>query len=129
MSYSHDHGKSAAPAAPHETAAPAEHGHDAHHNMHLGLYWGVGGGLLFATAFTVFLSYHDFGSRNANIIIGMIVATIKVGFVGAIFMHLKGEKWTIWKFLFFTAFFATGLFMLTWLHYADPIFGTSHNTH
>ena len=129
MSDSHDHGKSAASTAPHDTAAPADHGHGTHHDMHLGLYLGVGGFLLVATAFTVFLSYHDFGSRNANIIIGMIVATIKVGFVGAIFMHLKGEKWTIWKFLFFTAFFVTGLFMLTLLHYADPIFGTSHNTH
>ena len=129
MSESPDHGKSAAPAAPHDPAAPAEHGHGAHHDMHLGLYLGVGAFLLVATAITVFLSYHDFGSRNANIIIGMIVATIKVGFVGAIFMHLKGEKWTIWKFLFFTAFFVSGLFLLTLLHYADPIFGTSHNTH
>ena len=129
MSDSHDHGKSAAPTAPHDTAAPADHGHGTHHDMHLGLYLGVGGFLLVATAITVFLSYHDFGSRNANIIIGMIVATIKVGFVGAIFMHLKGEKWTIWKFLFFTAFFVTGLFMLTLLHYADPIFGTGYNTH
>ncbi len=129
MSDSHDHGKSAAPAAPHDSAAPTELGHDAHHNMLLGLYWGVGGGLLLATAFTVYLSYQDFGSRNANIMVGMMVATIKVGFVAAIFMHLKGEKWTIWKFLLFTMFFATGLFMLTWLHYADPIFGTSHNNH
>ena len=59
----------------------------------------------------------------------MIVATIKVGFVAAIFMHLKGEKWTIWKFLLFTMFFVSGLFFLTLLHTADPIFGTTHNTH
>ena len=59
----------------------------------------------------------------------MIVATIKVGFVAAIFMHLKGEKWTIWKFLIFTIFFATGLFFLTLLHYVDPIFGTKYNMH
>ncbi len=126
MSESHDHGKS---AAPHEAAAPAEHGHGTHHDMHLKLYVGVGLGLLAATALTVWLSYLDFGSRHANIIVAMIVATFKVTAVGAIFMHLKGEKWTIWKFLLFTAFFVTGLFMLTLLHYADPIFGTSHNTH
>ena len=126
MSESHDPGKQAAPAAPHETAAHGEH---THHDMHLGLYLGVGGFLLVATMLTVWLSYVDFGSRNANIIVAMIVATIKVGFVGAIFMHLKGEKWTIWKFLFFTAFFVTGLFMLTLLHYVDPLFGTTHNTH
>ena len=126
MSESHDHGKQAAPAATHEAAA---HGGPTHHDMHLGLYLGVGGFLLVATAVTVWLSYVDFGSRNANILVAMVVATIKVGFVGAIFMHLKGEKWTIWKFLLFTAFFVTGLFMLTLLHYSDPIFGTTYTTH
>ena len=126
MSESHDHGKHDAPAAPHEAAA---HGGHTHHDMHLGLYLGVGGFLLVATAVTVWLSYVDFGSRNRNIIVALALASVKVGFVGAIFMHLKGEKWTIWKFLLFTAFFVTGLFMLTLLHYSDPVFGTSHNTH
>ena len=129
MSDSHDHGKSASPAAPHEAAAAADHGHGTHHDMHLGLYLGVGGFLLVATAVTVWLSYMDFGSRTANIIVAMILATIKVAFVAAIFMHLKGEKWMIWKFLLFTIFFVTGLFLLTLLHYADPIFGTGHSMH
>ena len=100
-----------------------------HHDMHLGLYKLVGVFLLVATAITVWLSYVDFGSRAANITVAMIVATIKVGFVAAIFMHLKGEKWTIWKFLILTIFFAVGLFFLTLLHYADPIFGTKYNMH
>ena len=126
MSESHDHGTQVAPAATHETAAPADH---THHDMHLGLYLGVGGFLLVATGVTVWLSYMDFGSRSANIVVALALATVKVGFVGAIFMHLKGEKWTIWKFLFFTAFFVTGLFMLTLLHYIDPIYGTTHSTH
>ena len=43
----------------------------------------------------------------------MILATFKAGLVAAIFMHLKQEKMTIWKFLLFTAFFCTGLFLLT----------------
>ena len=93
----------------------------------------VGAALVGLTGFTVFLSYVNFDKwmpgRNMNMIIGMIVAAFKVSLVGAIFMHLKGEKWTIWKFLLFTAFFVTGLFMLTLLHYADPIFGTTHSTH
>jgi caa(3)-type oxidase subunit IV len=107
----------------------AGEGVPTHHDMHLGLYKAVGAFLLVATAITVWLSYVDFGSRAANITVAMIVATIKVGFVAAIFMHLKGEKWTIWKFLIFTIFFATGLFFLTLLHYADPIFGTKYNMH
>jgi hypothetical protein len=42
-------------------------------------------------------------------------------------MHLKGEKWTIWKFLLCTFFFCAGLFLLTLLHWVDPIFGTHHS--
>src|SRR5687767_5844200 len=136
MSDSHGHGP-----ATHETTAQAEaethhdaHAvpHDAHHiEAHLRLYWIVGGVMLFFTAFTVFLSYVDFdkwfGGRGWNMVIGMIVATFKVCLVGAIFMHLKGERPTIWRFLYFTAFFFLGLFVLTWLHWWDPIFGTGYN--
>ena len=122
MSDSHEHAKDSAPAA------PGDHSHAAH-DMHLGLYLGVGAFLIVATIITVALSYVDFGSRANNIIIAMIVATIKVGFVGAIFMHLKGEKKTIWRPLFFTAFFVLGLFLLTLLHWYDPIFSTVHNEH
>ena len=131
MSESHDHPKELAPAVSHETTATGDHGHGDHEHfyMHLGLYLGVGGFLLVATAVTVWLSYFDFGSRKANIIVAMVLATIKVGFVAAIFMHLKGEKWMIWKFLLFTMFFVAGLFLLTLLHYIDPIFGTGHATH
>lgn len=122
MDATHDPAKEIAPAA-HEEHVPGAH------DMHLGLYLGVGGFLIIATGVTVLLSYVDFGSRSRNIIIAMIVATIKVGFVGAIFMHLKGEKKTIWRFLFFTAFFVTGLFLLTLLHFSDPIFNTGYNHH
>ena len=44
-------------------------------------------------------------------------------------MHLKGEKATVWRFLYFTAFFVTGLFLLTYFHWADPIWGTTLNRH
>ena len=123
MSDSHEHSDVPASAAAHD-----DHGHGAH-DMHLGLYLGVGAFLIVATVITVALSYVDFGSRSRNIIIAMILATIKVGFVGAIFMHLKGEKKTIWRPLFFTAFFVTGLFLLTLLHWYDPIFSTVENQH
>jgi len=121
MSDSHDHGK--------EVSHGSDKGHDGHHSMHYGLYLGVGGILILGTILTVWLSYKDFGSRSNNIIVAMIVATIKVGFVAAIFMHLKGEKWTIWKFLIFTAIFVAGLFFLTLLHWTSPIPGTTYNIH
>lgn len=110
------------------------HGHDqaaeaAHIAAHLGAYVKVGVALLVLTGVTVGLSYVDFGSRSMNIIVGMIVATIKASLVAAIFMHLKGEKMTIWRFLIMTAIFAIGLFFLTLLAHSDPISGTSYSTH
>jgi caa(3)-type oxidase subunit IV len=103
--------------------------HHAAHESHTGLYLFVGGALLFLTLITVWLSYVDFGSHTKNIAVGMGVATFKVSLVGAIFMHLKGEKPLIWKFLYFTAFFVLGLFLLTALAWYDPIFGTTRNLH
>lgn len=119
---------------PHAAAAHGDHGgHGDTHEMHLGLYFGIGATLLVFTIITVALAYVDFdkmiGGHGWNIIVAMIVATFKVSLVGAIFMHLKGEKKTIWRFLYFTLFFVAGLFLLTLLHYADPIFGTGYNTH
>jgi caa(3)-type oxidase subunit IV len=117
-----------------DTAPGAVDHHDASHEAehiakHLKGYYVVGGILIVFTGITVALSYVDFGSLKANWIIAMIVATFKVGLVGAIFMHLKGERWTIWQFLLFTVFFVTGLFLLTLLAWGDPIWGTHHTTH
>ena len=96
---------------------------------HAGEYLKVGAALLVLTGVTVGLSYVDFGSRDMNIVVGMIVATIKAGLVAAIFMHLKGEKITIWRFLVMTGIFAAGLFFLTYLAHSDPVSGTFHATH
>ncbi len=99
-------------------AAHADHDHVA---GHVKKYLMVGGALLAATALTVFLSYVDFGSRKANMAIGMLVATGKAGLVAAIFMHLSSEKKLIYRILLFTFFFVAGLFWLTYLHWYDPI--------
>lgn len=126
------------PSAPETDADSKPHGHsdgDHEHTImnHAKPYFLVGGILLFFTLVTVWLSYVDFdrliGGHGWNIIIAMVVATFKVSLVGAIFMHLKGEKKTIWRPLFFTAFFVTGLFLLTMLHFYDPIHTTHFNHH
>ena len=128
MSASHSHsptpGGAGHDANGHDQAAEA-----AHIAAHIGGYIKVGVGLLVLTGITVGLSYVDFGSRQMNIIVGMIVATIKASMVAAIFMHLKGEKMTIWRFLIMTAIFVLGLFMLTLLTHSDPVSGTSYSTH
>lgn len=95
-------------------------------SAHVGAYIKVGVGLLLLTLVTVGLSYVDFGSHSRNVVVGMFVATVKAGMVAAIFMHLKGERVTIWRFLVLTAIFVAGLFLLTLFAHVDPISETSH---
>ena len=103
------------------------HGHEidhdtAHHvHSHVRGYLLVGGLLMLFTLITVGLSYVNFGTPQANIVVALIVATIKASLVALIFMHLKSEKWTIYRFLLITIFFAIGLFALTGLAFSDPI--------
>jgi caa(3)-type oxidase subunit IV len=102
------------------------HGHDASHDAahvqaHVKGYLFVGGLLVACTILTVALSYVNFGTQKANIIVAMIVATFKVGCVAAVFMHLKSERWTIYRILLITIVFAFGLFFLTGLAMFDPI--------
>jgi caa(3)-type oxidase subunit IV len=129
MADSHSH----APAStePHDPHAPPHDAHEIAH--HIGLYWKIGGVLLLFTLITVGLAYVDFdkifNGHGWNMKIGLLVASFKVSLVGAIFMHLKEEKATIWRFLYFTAFFFLVLVFLFWFAYADPIFGTYYNEH
>lgn len=109
---SHDTPHHAAPTDPHAA-------HDV--SAHVKGYLFVGAALFACTILTVGLSYVDFGTPKANIIVGMIVATFKAGLVAAIFMHLLSERWTIYRFLILTVFFALGLFFLTLLAWYDPI--------
>src|SRR6187401_2424143 len=94
--------------APVTTTAAVETRGDASHDdhvhdvaKHVKGYIIIGALLIVFTGITVGLSYVNFdhliGGHGWNIIIAMIVATFKAGLVAAIFMHLKGEKWTIWK--------------------------------
>ena len=124
------------PAAdPHSPAADA-HGHGHGHGSfwrHMIPYLAVGGALFVFTLITVGLSYVDFdhilGGHGMNMKIGMAVATFKVCLVGAWFMHLKGERKSIWLPLGFTFVFFTGLFALCLFAYLDPIHTTSHWQH
>lgn len=125
---------------PHSKPATADdHSHGASDHAH-GNYWHhvrpyllVGAALFVFTAITVGLSYVDFdhmlGSHGMNMKVGLSVATFKVCLVGAYFMHLKAEKGSIWRPLIFTGIFCTGLFVLFYLAYADPIQTTSHTLH
>ena len=116
----------------HATAAADahSHAHDDHDFWgHCKLYLWIGGILFAFTIITVGLSYVNFGTPRANMLIALAVATFKVSLVGAVFMHLKGEVKTVWRPIWFTLFFVTGLFLLTLFAFYDPIFTSVHNTH
>ena len=105
----------------HEPSHAPDHDAAHHVNAHVKGYVLVGGLLAFCTVLTVALSYVNFGTQKANIVVAMALATFKVGCVAAIFMHLKSEKWTIYRILLITVVFAIGLFALTGLAFSDPI--------
>ena len=121
------------PPATKDHSAPASsdaHTHEDHDFWgHCKLYLWIGGILFLFTVITVGLSYVNFGTPRANMLIALAVATFKVSLVGAVFMHLKGEVKTVWRPIWFTLFFVSGLFLLTIFAFLDPIFSSLHFHH
>jgi caa(3)-type oxidase subunit IV len=88
---------------------------------HVRTYLFIGFLLLLGTAFTVAIAFYEFPTHSMNIIVGMIVATIKASLVALIFMHLNHEKPLIYKFLAFTTVFCIVLFVLFIFSNGDPL--------
>jgi caa(3)-type oxidase subunit IV len=88
---------------------------------HVNTYIKIGVILLLATAATVAIAFYEFPTHSMNIIVGMIVATIKATLVALIFMHLNHERPLIYKFLAFTTVFCVVLFILFICSNADPL--------
>jgi cytochrome c oxidase subunit 4 len=80
---------------------------------HIRRYLIVGGALALGTILTVWASLINFGSREINIVVALVIASAKAFLVAGFFMHLISEKKMIYAVLSFTAFFFTGLFFLT----------------
>lgn len=78
------------------------HSHDVvhadHHRPEVKLYVGVFAALMCLTALTVFVSRFHL-PRPQAISLGVLIAVVKASLVGAVFMHLWGEKKLIHKFL------------------------------
>jgi cytochrome c oxidase subunit 4 len=124
-------------ATPQDGHATGDHGHghadDGAVHVHIasnGFYWGIFGALICLTFITVKVSYYDFGS--ANILIALLVATMKASLVAAFFMHLRYDK------LFNTlAFLAAFLFLAIFIFLTyddlgerarvDPAYGAKVN--
>jgi cytochrome c oxidase subunit 4 len=88
-SQTHDHPVGARSG---DTHGHADHDDGAVH-VHIAtarFYWGIFGALTLLTIATVRVSYYDFGSLN--IIIALLIATMKASLVAAFFMHLRHDK-------------------------------------
>jgi len=81
----------------------------------------IGALLILASGATVWLSYVELPTHSLNILVGMILATIKATLVALIFMHLNHERSTIYKILAFTVVLAIVLFTLFILSHEDPL--------
>jgi caa(3)-type oxidase subunit IV len=92
---------------------------------HVKKYLFIGALLLVGTVITVALAFVELPTHSMNIILGMIVATIKASLVALIFMHLNHERPIIYKFLAFTTAFCIVLFVLFIFSNSDPL--VDHN--
>ena len=72
------------------------------------------------TVLTVWVAYIDMPVW-AHIFVALFIATIKASLVLLFFMHFISEKATVYLFMGFTAFFVTGLFLLSIWAWSNPI--------
>ena len=100
------------------TESAHAHGHDEHDHddgavhVHISpakFYWGIFGALVMLTIATVRVSYYDFGSLN--ILIALLIATMKASLVAAFFMHLRHDK-LFNSLAFISAFLFLSIFLL-----------------
>ena len=94
----------------------SDHSYDI--SKHIRGYLIIGGTLILGTVLTVLASFVDLG-HHWNIVLALIIATVKASLVALYFMHLISEKKMIYAVLGFTAFFFIGLMAITISAYND----------
>ena len=87
------------------------HGHDV--KAEVRRYMLVFAALVVGTIVTVLASKIHFGSHNANIAVGLVIALVKGFLVAGFFMHLISERIMIYTIMIATVFFFAGLMYLT----------------
>lgn len=80
-----------APAGHLHTADDHGHGHGLAHTMPVPMLIGVLAALMALTILTVSVTSFDLGAQG-NLVVAMIIATVKAGLVVAFFMHLVWDK-------------------------------------
>src|SRR3954453_21263523 len=91
--------------------------HAADHSVedikkHIRGYIIIGAALMVGTVLTVWASRIDLG-HHWNIVLALVIASIKGFLVAGYFMHLISEKKMIYSVLIFTVFFFAALMYLT----------------
>lgn len=79
------------------------------HVLPLSIYLGIGSLLIFLTAVTVYAASFNFGEYN--LLIAMIIATIKASLVAMYFMHLKYDN-KLYLLLFLSAIVFLAIFII-----------------
>ncbi|MDZ7638159.1 MAG: cytochrome C oxidase subunit IV family protein [Bryobacterales bacterium] len=87
------------------------HGEETHTHDHTKWYIGTIIALFLLTAVTVLAAGVDFGSNTTNLIIAMVIATVKASLVALFFMHLRWEK-GMNAIIFLSSIFFVGVFMI-----------------
>jgi len=87
------------------------HNHEPHPHGGPKLYGAVLAGLLVLTVITVAASTIDWGGGMANVIIAMMIASLKASLVALFFMHLRWEK-PMNAIIFTSTLFFLGLFLI-----------------
>ena len=90
-----------------------EHHEEQGHEVSFGIFALIWLGLMVLTGLTVIAAGFDLG--NANVIIALVIATIKVTLVGAFFMHLKYEPLYLKLMLLVAIFVLTSMLVLTFV--------------
>lgn len=96
-----------------DTQAAHTHAHSEEIHVHGGpkIYAAVFGALLILTVITVGASYIDWGGGLANVIIAMLIASMKASLVALFFMHLRWDR-PISAIIFCSSLFFLGLFLI-----------------
>jgi caa(3)-type oxidase subunit IV len=90
--------------------------------QHIALYKKIGGALLVLTIVTVAVSYfHSFVPLALSIAIALVIAIVKGSLVASYFMHLIGERRSIYAALALTAFFFVVLLLIPILGHTDKV--------
>jgi cytochrome c oxidase subunit 4 len=98
----------------HGSAQPHEGEHGAEEvRQHIRRYLIIGVALMIGTGLTVWASLFNFGSREINIVVALLIASGKGFLVAGFFMHLISERKMIYSVLAFTGFFFAALMFLT----------------